>query len=658
MHYQLLIRFFPVLIITFGSGIALSAEDVDQTNDQNLQQEPIVVTATRFDTSIATAPVNTSIISAEQINKSSATNISQVLENLGGIHINNLIGESDSKSSVDMGGFGASGTSNTLILLNGRRLNDADLAGVNLAAIPLNAIERIEVIHGNASVLYGDNATSGVINIVTKTGFDSKATSLQIDTGTYSTQGAHFIHSGASNNFATSVALNVHNSDGYRDNSAIDSKNAITDFSYSSNAAIYGIRLNFSSENLELPGSLEESTYISNRTASNPTIEFSKENRSTTELYLQTDKFAAELGYRNRNQSSYLFGDITSNLHTLSFTPRYTVKVSQHTLVTGIDQYISSLKINSDFTGSFFPGFNKNDTVRNSLAAYLTDNIDIGGNAFLSLGIRRQRVGIKIDNNNILSAVKTKEKQTDSLNAWDITVGKKFGPSYKAYLRYAYGMRFPLLDEIWEFTTGNINLLKPQTSKHLEAGIHMHLPHSNDIDLSVFHIKLKNEIGYDAIAFANLNFDATEHNGFDINYHAFLNPNWQLGSNINWRRATFDDGPYDGNEIPEIPKLRASLSQSYQFNNHQRLAIDIAYTGERGFGSDFLNNGKKMGGYTMVNAKFQKDVAEWAFALNIYNLTNKKTADAGQYYEFGSIQYYYYYPLPERTLLLTASAKL
>src|SRR5437016_9460656 len=79
-----------------------------------------------------------------------------------------LFGNNASNTSIDLRGFGATGPQNTLILLDGRRLNDIDLSGVQWSAIPLSSIERIEILRGTGAVLYGDNASAGVVNIVTR----------------------------------------------------------------------------------------------------------------------------------------------------------------------------------------------------------------------------------------------------------------------------------------------------------------------------------------------------------------------------------------------------------------------------------------------------------------------------------------------------------
>ena len=71
-------------------------------------------------------------------------------------------------ASVDIRGFGETAPLNVLVLVDGRRVNEIDLSGTDWTQIPIDQIERIEIVRGAGSVLYGDNAVGGVINIITK----------------------------------------------------------------------------------------------------------------------------------------------------------------------------------------------------------------------------------------------------------------------------------------------------------------------------------------------------------------------------------------------------------------------------------------------------------------------------------------------------------
>ena len=119
---------------------------------------------------------STTIITAEDIARAPAQTLPEILSREPGIQVTNLFGGvNGARSVVDMRGFGAAATSNTLVLINGRRINDLDIAGVDLASIPRDSIDRIEITRGNSgAVLYGEGAIGGVINIVTKSGIGLK----------------------------------------------------------------------------------------------------------------------------------------------------------------------------------------------------------------------------------------------------------------------------------------------------------------------------------------------------------------------------------------------------------------------------------------------------------------------------------------------------
>lgn len=145
----------------------------------------LVVTGSRIETGIT--GTSTTVITAEEIARSPAQNVPEVLAQEPGVQVQSLFGGvNGARSSVDLRGFGATASANTLILINGRRVHDLDQQGIDLAAIPRDSIERIEITRGNSgAVLYGDGAVGGVVNIITKAGaslpprFASKAASAR-----------------------------------------------------------------------------------------------------------------------------------------------------------------------------------------------------------------------------------------------------------------------------------------------------------------------------------------------------------------------------------------------------------------------------------------------------------------------------------------------
>ncbi len=149
-------------------------------------QEPedaVVVTATRFPQarSQTLQPVN--IITAEDIARSGQQTLVEVLQTLGGVEIAST-GGFGQPSSVFMRG---ANSNQTLVLVDGMRINSATAGTTALENIPLNQIERVEVVPGQLSSLYGADAMGGVIQIFTKSGKYAPGTNVSAGVGTYNT---------------------------------------------------------------------------------------------------------------------------------------------------------------------------------------------------------------------------------------------------------------------------------------------------------------------------------------------------------------------------------------------------------------------------------------------------------------------------------------
>lgn len=155
-----------LLAICIGT---ITVHAIADTSKDSQRLETIVVSASLTEQDMTKAPASISVVTAADIERSAATSIAEVLSQEAGVYNYNT-----GQDKVIIRGMRDTSGSYTLILLNGKRMssNSAMWRGNDFdwSAIPLNSIERIEVIRGPMSSLYGSEAMGGVINIITKKG--------------------------------------------------------------------------------------------------------------------------------------------------------------------------------------------------------------------------------------------------------------------------------------------------------------------------------------------------------------------------------------------------------------------------------------------------------------------------------------------------------
>src|SRR6185503_9370794 len=181
------------------------------------QNDAVVITATRFEDSKRNLPVGVTVITAEDIERSASTNLGDILAQYGLLQIRDLAGSYNQQ--IDLRGFGVTGDQNTLILVDGLRLSENELESAQLSAIPLEAIERIEIVRGSGTVLYGANATAGTINIITR---QPEAGERRLRVlgryGSFRTKEASIGGSLQGEHFGGGLTVSGQDSDGYRRN--------------------------------------------------------------------------------------------------------------------------------------------------------------------------------------------------------------------------------------------------------------------------------------------------------------------------------------------------------------------------------------------------------------------------------------------------------
>lgn len=187
---------------------ALAAEDEGLSFDL----DQIVVTATKTEKKLRDVPAAVEVITKEEMERRNIKTVDDALKSMSGIYVKRSKGLMDTTDKVVMRGFG--NQNQVLILLDGQPLNDGYNGSVNWRSIPKDNVERIEVIKGAGSALYGSNAMGGVINIITKQKAKPE-TSLSFSTGSMGTQTKSFSHSGSTNKLSYFLSGSKMTSDGY-----------------------------------------------------------------------------------------------------------------------------------------------------------------------------------------------------------------------------------------------------------------------------------------------------------------------------------------------------------------------------------------------------------------------------------------------------------
>lgn len=154
------------VLSVFMAGAYGNACAADGTSDAVYSLNPVVVTATRYEKSDAEIPAATQTFTEEQIEQTGADNLQVALQYLDGVIDDGMGPNGTSVSSMTTKNVIRGVSNGTVVMINGTPINWR--TNYNLENIPTSAVERVEVVRGGGAVLYGSQATGGVINIITK----------------------------------------------------------------------------------------------------------------------------------------------------------------------------------------------------------------------------------------------------------------------------------------------------------------------------------------------------------------------------------------------------------------------------------------------------------------------------------------------------------
>ncbi len=616
--------------------------------------DEVVVTASRYEEKLANVPANVTVINEERIRNSNAKNITDILRSEGGVNVSDIAGNRR-YFSVDIRGFGESGPLNTLVLVDGRRVNQADLSGTDWSQIPLDRVQRIEIIRGGrGAVLYGDNASGGVVNIITKEGDKLKAGG-ELAAGSYNTYSANaFVGGTLVNNLPFYVSGSYLLSDGYRDNSRLESKDT------GMNISLYGIKdlkinigTGYHQDDNRMPGALKESDFNAGRPRTSTTHPGDYAKIEDYYFKISPEYFMAnnaslkmDMSYRKRTFSSYSSGDSwnflgTSGIQTIAFSPRATIRNDitgdiSNNLVAGADYQWSQEEIRnrSDFFGSVSIGEYR--LSKSNYGAYIHDEVAIAKRLFLSTGYRRDQADLTF-----------KPSSPDSLtmrtHAWTGGVNYNYLNKSYVYLAYSRSFRYPVLDELYSYYTNTINTsMKTQTSDSYEIGTRFYFRDDIYAHINLFRSDTVNEIIYNPVTYANENIEGiARRNGLEFSLSARVIDSLTLRGNYTYVDARMRGGMFGGKQVPNVPEHKAGIEGQYSPFRDFTMVLNGTYVGERRFISDFPNDYSRQKSYFLANNKYKYRWKNLTLFLDINNLFNQKYSEYGVIGGFPAEKAYY-----------------
>lgn len=636
----------------------------------------------------------TTVITAEDIARSPGQTVQDILATQPGIQLQTLYGGVNGVgTSVDMRGFGAFATANTLVLINGRRVNDIDLAGVDFSSIPLQSIDRIEITRGNSgAVLYGDNAVGGVINIITKTGAGGPPVSGRIEAGVGSF-GQRFGNASATTNYgpwSTSTFVNAIHSDGYRQNNKLDEQAGSGEIRYNTPDLKAYFNVAGDNQNLGLPGgrTVSPGTGIDQlatdrRGATTPFDYADKQGVNVTTGFTKTlwngGNLIIDGGVRDKKQQAGFFSPfsesyVDTHLQTWSITPRLDIKNDffglRSSILTGIDYYDATYDSDrSEFKG--LAPIHVYNLSQQTTAGYWQQTLGILPKTDFSYGARIENTIVHaVDHFDPTAPSPSPDAgdlpldSSEFHHALHVGVEHHLTDTLTLFARAAQAFRTPNVDErVGAGPQFDINFnpissnfkLATQTSHDVEGGFRIHTARF-DWQTSVYDMHLKNEIHFDPFLGYNVNLDPTHRYGTETAMSLGITDTVRLRGGVAYTRAVFEEGAFTGNDIPLVSRVSGNLGVSWDiWQKYLSFDANVRAWGSRRMDNDQKNDQPLIPGNATVDLKLSGvyDRYFWSFAVNnAFNALYYDYAVASQF----TLGNFSAYPLPGRSYLLKVGA--
>jgi len=491
--------FICVLVIATGAtGLRAQSVTTSETNPYHLS-DTIVVTANRLVCPVRTIASSITVITAEQIEKTQATMVSDLLRTVPGISVVQA-GGSGQQTSLFMRG---ANSEHTLVLINGVEINDPSSPNraANLAHLPVDNIERIEILRGPQSVLYGSDAVAGVIQIFTKRGLGKPTVSFSSESGSFNTFREHLAIRAGRDDVDYSLMISRRDSDGTSAASARRGNHERDGYNNTMLSASFGLR----------PSEFVEMRFFGRLTDADADLDKGGGILDDPNYVLESKErfFSTQFSHRPvRSVWSHLAGfyithykrsatDFVDGAHPYDFSEteyegrcvkfdwQHVLKLKDiGRLTVGIESERDEMEQSLFFAGMFGDYYSAvREVSAHTTGLYALNEFDMANRWFTTVGARWD------DHSQFGSKATYRITSAYLLDQLGLKLRATYGTSFKA----------PSLVQLHDKATGNPDLL-PETSEGWEIGIEKQLAQDKvALGVTYFHTGFTDLIQFDGV---------------------------------------------------------------------------------------------------------------------------------------------------------------
>jgi iron complex outermembrane receptor protein len=613
-------------------SLAVASAVQAQTADEKLH--PVtVVTAFRIPQDPALLPMGVSVISAEEIRSAGVTDASDAIRWLGGV-VTSIDTTGGRNPVLDLRGFGETARSNLVIMVDGVRINEGDMGGAAISWIPVDSIERIEVVRGSGAVLHGEGATAGMINIITGRGMTEPGGAVSVGVGNYGTRDARLEVRNVSERWTSQIYGAALNSDNHRDNFRVQERNALARVTWADGSKSLSAQLGVQTQASGLPGGINVAEFHSNSRQSLKPNDNGKTDRTNLLLSMELPfgvwRVGADMNLRSVQSKGYYIADKYTSDSKTDATRIGLRAWRNQSILQAAGRFIVGLDSDRWKQAKVLlaPTWGTNVQIsQSSDALYARQELDwtaVGVKSFAGIRHTNSYREAKGDSNGTLDS---------SNNSWELGLTKRVAQGSELYGRLGTSFRLPNADEFscsFGCPPSTLNLLHPQTSKDYELGYRQIYSEGN-WTIRYYRSDLRNEIGLGADYMTNMNFDPTRREGVEFEAKMKLGSSLRAGIQVAQRKSTFRKGEYEGKEVPLSPEQSLTSNLLYQISSSQQVVLLNQWVSVQRVAGDLSNTcSQSIPSFSLMNLRYSHSFETWIFSGQIANLLDK------QYYDYRS----------------------